>query len=38
MNTSQNLAISGGFLFLLAHRAGAWSLDGRRVASSEARS
>jgi len=34
----KNLAIAGGFLFLLAHGAGAWSLDGRRVASSEARS
>ena len=33
----KNLAIAGGFLFLLAHGAGAWSLDGRRVASSEAR-
>jgi putative oxidoreductase len=34
----KNLAIAGGFLFLLAHGAGAWSLDGRRVASSEPRS
>jgi putative oxidoreductase len=34
----KNLAIAGGFLFLLVHGAGAWSLDGRRVASSEARS
>jgi putative oxidoreductase len=34
----KNLAIAGGFLFLLAHGAGAWSLDGRRVASSEVRS
>ena len=34
----KNLAIAGGFLFLLAHGAGAWSLDGRRTASSEARS
>ena len=34
----KNLAIAGGFLFLLAHGAGAWSLDGRRVGSREARS
>ena len=34
----KNLAIAGGFLFLLAHGAGAWSLDGRRVGSWEARS
>jgi putative oxidoreductase len=34
----KNLAIAGGFLFLLAHGAGAWSLDERRVASREARS
>jgi len=33
----KNLAIAGGFVFLLAHGAGAWSLDGRRVASREVR-
>jgi len=33
----KNLAIAGGFLFLLARGAGGWSLDGRRAASMEVR-
>jgi putative oxidoreductase len=34
----KNLAIAGGFLFLLARGAGNWSLDQRRAASKEVRS
>ena len=32
----KNLAIAGGFLFLLAQGAGAWSLDAQRVGRSQA--
>jgi len=34
----KNLAIAGGFLFLLARGAGGWSFDARRAASTEIRS
>jgi putative oxidoreductase len=34
----KNLAIAGGFLFLLSRGAGGWSLDERRAASTESRS
>ena len=33
----KNLAIAGGFLFLVAHGAGDWSLDARRVAGEPGR-
>jgi putative oxidoreductase len=29
----KNVAVAGGFLFLVAHGAGAWSLDGRLARS-----
>jgi putative oxidoreductase len=31
-NFMKNIAIAGGFLFLVAHGAGAWSLDNRKAA------
>jgi len=34
----KNLAIAGGFLFVMARGAGDWSLDHRRAASTEVRS
>jgi putative oxidoreductase len=34
----KNLAIAGGFLFLLARGAGGWSFDERRAVSTEVRS